>query len=342
VGSLSRLVDEVVAAWEGPLVENEVFASSDPDRIAEMIDSFCEVYLRSHVVGGLFYSSSVGCVTGAALSDGRVVVIKAYQPRWTVQFLTAVVRIQDHLARAGFPCAQPFMGPEPLGRGFAVVEQLVPDPGPRHLGRAEMSASAGGLAAVVAVCHDLDPAGLSPHPLDAAANGLYPVPHHPAFDFAATSSGAEWIDVLARAAVQQRETGNPRYVIAHTDWSARNVRLGPSGVVAAYDWDSLAAVPETIAVGQAAMTWSSVAADEPALAPSADEVVAYVKAYEEARGRTFSAAEWDAIGAAALWVLAYTARCEHALWPAGSGPQRARGRLRADGNALLCLSDARN
>jgi hypothetical protein len=114
------------------------------------------------------------------------------------------------------------------------------------------------------------------------------------------------------------------------------------GVVVAYDWDSLAAVPETVAVGQAAMTWSSLEADEPALAPSAGEVAGYVKAYQAARGRTFTAPEWDAIGASALWVLAYAARCEHALRSAGSGPERARSRLRADRDALLRLSDMRN
>jgi hypothetical protein len=127
-------------------------------------------------------------------------------------------------------------------------------------------------------------------------------------------------------------------VIAHSDWSARNVRLRTHGVVAAYDWDSLAFMSETSAVGQAAATWSSQDADAPPLAPGVDEVAAYVKAYEDGRGRTFTDAELDRIGAAALWVLAYTARCEHALAPFGTGPHAARSRLQADGDALLHLA----
>jgi hypothetical protein len=75
------------------------------------------------------------------------------------------------------------------------------------------------------------------------------------------------------------------------------------------------------------------------LAPSRDEVADYVKAYESARGRTFSPAEWDSIGASALWVLAYTARCEHALSASRLGPEYAVGRLRLEGDALLRLSE---
>ena len=124
-------------------------------------------------------------------------------------------------------------------------------------------------------------------------------------------------------------------MIAHTDWSARNVRLGSDRVLAVYDWDSLALVPESTAVGQAAATWSSTA--EPGeQAPSLTEIVDYVRGYEDARGHTFSAGEHRAIGAAVVWVLAYAARCEHAIDPHSEVHRRARPRLAADGAALLC------
>jgi hypothetical protein len=340
VGPLKDRIEEVVAAWEGPLVETSVFATSEPGQIAELIDDFCIAVMGSPIHDGLFYASSVGCVAGVKLSDGQRVVIKAYQPRWTVEFLTAASRAQDRLCDGGFPCARPLAGPRPLGVGLAVVEELLPDPGNQRLGRGEMMASARGLADVVTLCEDVDPEGLAPHPLDRSTDGLYPAPHHPAFDFAATAKGAAWIDDLARRAVAGRDLADASMVIAHSDWSARNVRLRPDGVAAAYDWDSVALMSETSAVGQAAATWSSRDADDPPLAPGVDEVMAYVKAYEDARGRTFTDAERDGIGAAALWVLCYTARCEHAVRPSGTGPRAARARLRADGDALLHLSGA--
>jgi hypothetical protein len=55
-----------------------------------------------------------------------------------------------------------------------------------------------------------------------------------------------------------------------------------------------------------------------------------------ASGRPFTAEQRDAALAAALWVLAYTARCEYALEAAtGRKVERARARLAAQGWAYL-------
>jgi hypothetical protein len=61
--------------------------------------------------------------------------------------------------------------------------------------------------------------------------------------------------------------------------------------------------------------------------------------YEDARGAQFGAAERVAVGAAALYVLAYTARCEHAIDPGQAVHRRARSRLTTEGDALLDLPD---
>jgi hypothetical protein len=130
-------VDQIISAWDGPLVESAVFATSDAGRIAELINGLCEACLHGGVQEAIFYHSSVGCVTGVRLNDGREVVIKAHQPRWKKEFLAAVARVQLHLADAGFPCARPVLGPEPIGAGHALVEQFVaapvrvPSAGPR-------------------------------------------------------------------------------------------------------------------------------------------------------------------------------------------------------------------
>jgi hypothetical protein len=227
----------------------------------------------------------------------------------------------------------------PIGPALALVEELLPDPGCGSLERAMLPVSAAGLARQIRLCERLDDRGLRSHPLESAASSsLFPEPHSPVFDFAATASGAEWIDAVAVRAKAARDTGRDAAVIAHTDWSARNVRLDAGRVLAVYDWDSLASVPETIAVGQAAATWSSTG--EPGEeAPPVTQIVEYVRAYETARERAFTRAQYRAIGGAVVWVLAYTSRCEHATDPAGELHRRARPRLAADGEALLELAD---
>src|SRR5205085_665002 len=75
--------------------------------------------------------------------------------------------------------------------------------------------------------------------------GLYPVPHSPRFDFAATAPGAEWIDALmrdARAGLAALPPGVD--VVAHGDWRVQNPSLRGGMIDAVYDWDSLAAPPE--------------------------------------------------------------------------------------------------
>jgi hypothetical protein len=200
-----------------------------------------------------------------------------------------------------------------------------------------IAVSAAGLAEQVRRCEPLDLPGLRDHPLNAPPSSLYPEPHSPVFDFVATAAGAEWIDELAVRAKRMREGDVGALVVAHCDWSARNVRLSSDRVLAVYDWDSLALVPESTAVGQAAVTWRSTG--EPGEeAPSVAEIVRFVRCYESARGRELTRAEWTAIGGAAVWVLAYASRCEHAIDPGARLHRRARPRLRADGEALLALA----
>lgn len=214
----------------------------------------------------------------------------------------------------------------------------MPDPGMRTLAtETEMAASALGLARHVTLCRGLaEPALHYQHPLRADRGQLYPQPHNPLFDFSLRAGGARWIDELAEAAKLARSTDGSVATVAHTDWSARNLRIEDQEVVVAYDWDSLALVTESVAVGQAAATWRSTGEASDPIAPGPDEVTAYLSAYESAAGRFLTAEQRRAGMAAALWVLAYTARCEHALEAVtGKRVERGRARLADDGWAFL-------
>ncbi|HSZ37927.1 MAG TPA: phosphotransferase [Acidimicrobiales bacterium] len=344
-----RPVDQVVA--EGlraglETTELSVFGTADPERITEIVETFCRVHLGDTPHGAHFYASSVGCVIGLALETGRDVVMKSYQPRWRRPFLEAVQDAQRYAASGGLPCAMPLLAPAPVvedGDRFAVVESWLPDPGMRPLASdAALSVSAAGLARQISSCRALDKAdALLDHPLRSSPAGLYGEPHSPHFDFEGSSSGAEWIDDVARRAAAIRDREVTRRVVSHTDWSARNVRYDERRVLAVYDWDSVALVEESTAVGQAAVTWRVTAEPGGTEFPTADEVLRYVDSYEDAVGRAFSAGQRHAATAAAAYLLAYTSRCEHALEYAGiarSDPgaaRAARDRLAEDGDQLL-------
>ena len=337
MAALAELVGLHIERWDTSSVEQGVFHTSEPEVVADQLEAFALDNLGSGVREALFYVSSAGCVAGVVLDDGRRVVIKAYQSQWGRPFLSAVRRVQERLTEARFPCPRPIFGPEPAGPALATVEELVPDPGMRTLRESEMELSARGLAAQVALCRGLSELDLRRyHPLRATAGELYPQPHNPIFDFSLRAEDARWIDQLAEAATSAKEVDDSAPTVVHTDWSARNVRLEEGELVVAYDWDSLGEVTESVAVGQAAATWRSTGEATDPIAPGPDEVQAYLSAYEGAAGRRLTAEQRQSGLAAALWVLTYTARCEHALEAAtGRRVERARARLMDDGWAYL-------
>ncbi|MGA2474580.1 MAG: phosphotransferase [Acidimicrobiales bacterium] len=348
VDSVARLIGAQHAQWGTSAVASEVFGTGDAAESAAIIDRYCRHELGSESGAALFYGASAGCVLGLRLADGAEVVIKAYQEGWRAPFLRAVQAVQAHMATSGFPCATPLVGPATLVPGrpnLAMVESLLPDPGMRPYSSAtERRASADGLARQIAACRELVPlptlAPLADHPLRRLPGGLYGEPHSPLFDFAGTAASAEWIDALATRALELRDADRRPPVIAHTDWAARNVRLNDDGLVAVYDWDSVALVTESTAVGQAAATWSVTADPGGTEFPTAPDIAGFVADYEEAPGARLDDEQWRAAGAAAAYTLAYTARCEHSLDAKGMArpdQHAARDRLAEAGERLLAL-----
>ena len=317
--------------------------------IADVVARFCDTQLGSSVAGAHFYLASAGCVLGLRLDSGDDIVIKAYQDRWSEPFLRAAQSAQHSAAHAGIPCARPLRPPAPLPgrRGLAVVETWVPDAGMRPLaGDEERRASAAGLARQIAACtgddtdgDDSARPGLAEHPMRQDAGRLYPEPHSPLFDFTLETPMGAQVDEMALVARRVRDEGDEPEVVAHLDWSARNVRVEGGQLAAVYDWDSVGLARESTAVGQAAMTWSVTSEPGGEVFPTLDEVVAYVCAYEDAAGHRLGDQQWRAAGAAALYLLAYTARCELAADAARiAGVQHgARDRFVDAGEALLAL-----
>ena len=315
------------------MIEGAIFGPLDADDIVDALEAACERSLRSSLRDGFLYEVSAGVVIGCELVDGRQVIVKGYQPRWTTTFLAAVKRVQSFLHAADFPCPRPLDGAMRVGAAVMLAESVLPDPGVGPANAGSRGLLAVGLAELVERCRHLDEPGLAEHPLRRPFHGAFPEPHSPIFDFAATRDGAEWIEDLALRAREVVDADTSRPVIAHTDWSLRNVRIDDVGVVGVFDWDSLALLRESEAVALAAATWSKTGQpNDPT--PTSTDIDLYADAYEARRGRQLTTVQRRAMHAAAIASMAYTARCEHAIDPHEQTWTTTRPRLREAAAAI--------
>ncbi len=335
---LAQLIAEAGADWVDWPVERAIFGTTDPAAITVEIERFARQELGSPVREPLFFESSVGSVFGLRLGDGREVVIKAHQPNEPLDYLNAVHTVCRHLGESGFPCPRPLLAPRPLGLGHGTVEELRAD---GDWADAHDPAVRRRMAELLAILIDLgrdvvDLPGLRPGLLSRIEEGrIWPRPHSAIFDFEATATGAEWIDELAMRArcVLRQPTGER--VLGHVDWSVKHFRFRDGEVTAIYDWDSLAVDCEPVIVGEAARGFTFTWRIPVRLAPSLDESRAFVSEYETARGTPFTPAERETAGAAAVYALAYTARCEHCL--GSRTPGNALDALATHGEELFAL-----
>jgi hypothetical protein len=346
--SVEAAVEAQFIRWKGTgvgAIERDVLGTDHPREIAELFERFCVGMLGTRPLGALFYVASAGCVLGIHLESGEDIVVKVFQDRWGASLLSAVQAAQELVAAGGIPCALPLSAPARFAadrNNLALVETWLPDPGmlPGRSSRGRRI-SAGGLARQITLCSGMaSDERLAQHPLRTPDRDLYPAPHSPLFDFAATAAGAEWIDELARRALSISQQTDDALVVAHMDWSARNVRFNEWGLLAVYDWDSVSLVGESTAVGQAAMTWSVTADAGGTEFPEMDDVLAFVDDYDRAQGGDLTLDQLRAARASAIYSLAYTARCEHSLDARGlarADQDAARRRLRSIGQPMLDL-----
>lgn len=312
-----RLHDAVARSLGGDAggaVERAVFGPVDATEITAVVARAAASVLGIPLVDAFFLSVSVGCVFGCELADGSRAVLKAHQPRATLRFLADVQAAQRGAVSSGLPGPVPVGSPTKVGPAVFTGESYLSDPGQSAASARLLLTSAGELARFVTCCGTVDAPALAEHPMRQPPAGLYPAPHSPLFDFAATRVGAEWIDAIASRARTVRDEVPSPSVIAHTDWSLRNIRFHDGDVSAIYDWDSVALLPEAEAVGLAASSWCKTGEGRDPT-PGPEEIAAFIEAYDEARRHRLSSAGRRAAFAAAVYGLAYTARCEHCLDP---------------------------
>jgi hypothetical protein len=297
-----------------PGVERAIFGTGEAETVAAAMTSWLATHCGP-VGEAIFYRPGVGVVAGLRLTDGAEVVIKVHRWNVSIERLTAIQRVQAHVAAADRRAPRPVAGPAPLGRGIATVEEL--RPGTTADGRDPVvrRALAEGLNAFVRTTAPLvGSAAVGPPLMDMPVRGstVWGEPHDVRFDFGGSAEGAEWIDDAARLARQQLNDPLPDVVIGHFDWRVQNLAFAGTEIVGIYDWDSLALAPEAVVVGtnaaQFTADWSS---NEPDPLPTVDEMRSFVEDYERARSVRFTARERSALNAANLYLCAYGARCQH-------------------------------
>ncbi|WP_411074958.1 hypothetical protein [Streptomyces sp. cmx-4-7] len=89
----------------------------------ERLSDWCRRNLGAPVNEVLFEHVHLSVVTGARLTDGNLVVVKA---RPFAERLHGCFEVQKILHERGFPCPEPLVPPTPLDSLAATAERLVP------------------------------------------------------------------------------------------------------------------------------------------------------------------------------------------------------------------------
>ena len=254
------------------------------------------------------FGCSVGATFGLRLRDGSRVALKVHKLFCDVAYFREVQQVQAALVEASFPAPRPIRA----DRAFTVEEWI--DVGVfRNAHHASVREAMASL--LLRLTKLASASGTRPRRTFLRAVGaVWPKPHNALFDFEATAAGAEWIDEIGRRSLAVERVG--REVVGHLDWAAKHVRfdeqLRPTAV---YDWDSISTELEPVVTGQAAASFTyTEELDRPvARWPAPDESLAFLAEYEHARGAAFDPAERRTAGAACVYLLAYAARCHHAV-----------------------------
>jgi hypothetical protein len=310
---MTTLVDLVEEALSGgnDVLEREIFGTNEPSVIGALLEEYVTT-IFSEEIRPLFYRHSVGVVGGVAVGSRRVVV-KVHHWRASLERLAGLQLVQSHFAAQGLAAPRPLHTPQRLGSGLVTVEEYLAGSVANGHDQETRRALAGELHRFIRCGATLSSTkGLDTPALLETSNGqLWPEPHSPRFNFAATSEGARWIDELACSARRRLEGLGSDVVVGHLDWRVQNVGFEGARLTAIYDWDSVGLATEAFIVGSAAATFTSDWSKPGGSLPRLDEMSAFVDEYQRAAGRAFDAHEREILDAANLLLVAYGARCQH-------------------------------
>ena len=271
------------------------------------LPGWCVEQLGDEPVSVVFERSSLSVVFGLRLAGDHVVVVKAREDDGRA---ASCVAVQARLAERGFPCARPLT--PAVGVGALAVHAEEFRPGGELLPGDSPDVAARYAAVFARLMTELASVTVAP-PLpnprwvrwDHTDPGLWPAIR----ELDVRDQGAVPDNVIDTAArVRRRLLGTDLpCVLGHGDFEAQNLRWHDGDVWVVHDWDSLAWQPEAALAGAACGAFASVS--PPTLAPI-ESSAAFLAAYQDLRGRRFTAEEQEVAWAASLWPAVHNARWE--------------------------------
>jgi Phosphotransferase enzyme family len=301
--------------------------------LPDWLPAWCVDQLGAEPVSVLFELQSISAVFGLRLAGGRDVVVKVREDDGRA---ASCVAAQARLAERGFPCARPLT--PAVGVGALAVHAEETRPGGELL-RGNSPDVAARYAAVfarlMAELADVTVAPPLPNPRwvrwDHTDSGVWPAIRE--LDDRDQGAGPAYIVDTADRVRKRMLAADLPCVLGHADFEAQNLRWQDGTVWAVHDWDSLAWQPEAALAGAACGAFAS--ASPPTLAPI-ESSAAFLAAYQDLRGRRFTAEEQEIAWAASLWPAAHNARWEalHGDTPVSCDAVRAQAAER------LCRANA--
>jgi len=277
--------------------------------------------------GVLFQQRSISAVFGLRLAGGRDVVVKAREDDGRA---ASCVAAQTWLAERGFPCARPLT--PAVGVGALAVHAEESRPGGELLPGDTPDVAqryAAVFARLMAELADLQIAPPLPNPRwvrwDHKDSGLWPSIR--SVDERDQIAVPAYVMDTAERARERLLAADLPCALGHADFEAQNLRWHDNEVWAVHDWDSLAWQPEAALVGAASGVFPKTG---PATLPPIESSEAFLVAYQDLRGRRFTAVEQEIAWAASLWPAAHDVR-----WEA------LHGQPPAPGDALLAQAAER-
>jgi hypothetical protein len=285
------------------------------NELPDWLPAWCLDHLGGGPVAVLFQRRQVSMVFGLRLAGGADVVVKARADEGRAE---SCVAAQAHLAGRGFPCPRPLTPVARVGSLAVHAEQFRPGGEVIHGDSPAVAVRCAAVfAQLMAELADVTVAPPLPNPpwmaWDHTGGGVWPAMD--VLDSRGQSAVPEIVVEVAERTGRRMRACELPCVLGHADFEAQNLRWRGQQLWAVHDWDSLAWQPEAALVGAASGAFAS---DGPPMLAPVDSSEAFLRAYQDARGRVFTAVECEIAWAASLWMAAYNAR-EFALY-GKSGP----------------------
>jgi hypothetical protein len=284
------------------------------DELPDWLPAWCLDHLGGEPAEVLFRMQQVSMVFGLRLPGGRDVVVKARADNGRA---TSCVAVQARLAERGFPCARPLTPVAGVGSLAVHAEEFRPGGEVLSGDSPDVAVRCARVFAwLMAELADLTVAPPLPNPpwvrWDHDGSGVWPAID--CLDRRDQDAVPAYVVETAERTRGRLLTAGLPCVLGYADFEAQNLRWHGQQVWAVHDWDSLAWQPEAALAGAASGSFAS--SGPPTLAPI-ESSEAFLVAYQDIRGRWFTAVELEVAWAAGLWMAAYNAR-EQALH--GSNP----------------------